>query len=304
MSNAQEILVVGSVAFDDIETPAGRRDSCLGGSANYFSVGASLFAPVRLVAVVGEDFPQEHLDLLAARGIDLTGLERVEGRTFRWSGRYGADFADAETLDTQLNVFEHFAPNVPETFRDTPVVFLANIHPALQLEVLEQVRAPRLVAADTMNFWIEGEREALLRVLKRIDLLVINETEARMLAGDSNVFRAAAAILGMGPQMLLIKRGAYGALLFHGDGTFFVPAVPLTEVVDPTGAGDSFAAGTLGYLAGAGTWDFHTFKHAALAGTALASFTCGGFSLDRLLTLQRGEIDTRIHALRDLMNPD
>ncbi len=300
----QPILVVGSVALDDLETPAGRRESCLGGSANYFSVAAGHFAAVRLVAVVGDDFPGDHLDALRARGIDLEGLEQVPGRTFRWSGRYGADFADAETLDTQLNVFADFEPKVPESFRDTPVVFLANIHPALQLDVLGQIRDPAFVALDTMNFWITGEREALLRVIERVDMLVINETEARMLAGEPNVFTAAEAILGMGPKSLLIKRGAYGALLFHADGRFFVPAVPLAEVIDPTGAGDTFAAGAIGYAAGQGAWDFRTLKHAALAGTALASFTCEGFSLDRLLTLQRTEIDARILELRAFMNPD
>ncbi len=300
----QPILVVGSVALDDIESPAGARVECLGGSANYFSVAARHFAPVRLVAVVGDDFPEGHLDLLRARGIDLKGLERVSGRTFRWKGRYGADFADAETLDTQLNVFEHFEPKVPEAFRDTPVVFLANIHPALQLDVLRQVRDPAYVALDTMNFWITGERDALLEVVARVDLLVINETEAQMLAGESNVFRAADAILRMGPKSLLIKRGAYGALLFHADGRFFVPAVPLADVVDPTGAGDTFAAGAIGYAAGQGAWDFRTLKRAVLAGTALASFTCEGFSLERLLTLRTDEIESRITRLRAFMNPD
>ncbi len=298
------VLVVGSVAFDDLESPAGVRENCLGGSANYFSVGASHFTPVRLVAVVGEDFPEAHLDTLRARGIDLGGLERVTGETFRWRGRYGADFADAETLDTRLNVFEHFDPKVPDGWRDTPVVFLANIHPALQLRVLDEVTDPQFVALDTMNFWIEGERAALLEVLKRIDMLVINETEARMLADESNVFRAARAILDMGPKTLLIKRGAYGALLFHKDGTFFVPAVPLAEVVDPTGAGDTFAAGTVGYLAGEGSFDFRTLKRAVLAGTALASFTCEAFGLERLLGLRRDEVEERVLHLRELMNPD
>ncbi len=298
------ILVVGSVAFDDIETAVGRRDNCMGGSANYFSMAASFFTQVRLVAVVGEDFPEAHLDTLRGRDVDLSGLERVPGRTFRWSGRYGADFADAETLDTQLNVFEHFEPKVPEAFRDTPIVFLANIHPALQLDVLDQIRNPSFVAADTMNFWITGEREKLLEVARRVDLLVINETEARMLAGESNVFQAAEAILRMGPKTLLIKRGAYGALLFHADGRFFVPAVPLAEVVDPTGAGDTFAAGAIGWAAGHSAWDFRSLKRAVLAGTALASFTCEGFSLDRLMTLGREEIDTRVQRLREFMNPD
>lgn len=295
------ILVVGSVAFDDLETPHGVRESALGGSANYFSVGASLFAPIRLVAVVGDDFPADHLDALRARGIDLDGLDQVEGPTFRWKGRYAAEDADAETLDTRLNVFEHFKPRIPTQWRQTPLAFLGNIHPRLQLDVLDQLDDPQLVGADTMNFWIDGERDALLEVLKRIDLLVINETEARQLAREPNIFNAADAIREMGPDILVVKRGAYGALLFHPDGLFVIPAVPLREVIDPTGAGDTFAAGVMGSLAAAGQTDFTALRRAVLTGTVLASFTCQGFSLDRLLTLDRGAVDARLDELLTLI---
>lgn len=297
------ILVVGSVAFDDLETPHGVREGALGGSANYFSASASLFAPVRLVAVVGDDFPGSHLEVLAGRGVDLAGLERVAGPTFRWKGRYAAEDADAETLDTQLNVFEHFQPKIPAGWQTSPVVFLGNIHPRLQLDVLDQIERPKLVAADTMNFWITGQRPTLLEVLRRIDLLVINETEARQLADEDNIFKAADAVRAMGPRMLVIKRGAYGALLFHPDGTFFVPAVPLREVVDPTGAGDTFAAGVVGSLTADGSADFPALRRAVLTGTVMASFACQGFSLDKVLTVDRRQVDARLEELLMLIRP-
>ena len=297
------ILVVGSVAFDDLETPHGVREGALGGSANYFSASASLFAPVKLVAVVGDDFPEQHLEKLAARGADLAGLERVEGPTFRWKGRYAAEDADAETLDTQLNVFEHFQPKIPAEWTRSPIVFLGNIHPRLQLDVLDQMASPRLVAADTMNFWIDGEREALLEVLARIDLLVINETEARQLAEDDNIFKAADKVRAMGPKMLVVKRGAYGALLFHPDGTFFVPAVPLREVIDPTGAGDTFAAGLVGSLAADGALDMPALRRAVLTGTVMASFACQGFGLDRVMTVDRAQVEARLEELLILIRP-
>ncbi len=300
---ADSILVVGSVAFDDLETPHGVREGALGGSANYFSASASLFAPVRLVAVVGDDFPGEHLDALAARGVDLAGLERVDGPTFRWKGRYAAEDADAETLDTQLNVFEHFQPKIPADWKTSPIVFLGNIHPRLQLDVLDQIESPRLVAADTMNFWIDGERETLLEVLARIDLLVINETEARQLADDENIFKAADKVRAMGPKMLIVKRGAYGALLFHPDGTFFVPAVPLREVIDPTGAGDTFASGVIGSLAADGALDLPALRRAVLTGTVMASFACQGFGLDRVMTVDRAQVEARLEELLILIRP-
>ena len=297
-----EILVVGSMAFDSLETPAGRVDECTGGSANYFSVSASLFAPVRIVAVVGDDYPPKDLELLKARGVNLDGVEVIEGgRTFRWAGRYGDNLNEAQTLDTQLNVFEQFEPKIPAGHRGLPLVFLGNIAPELQLNVLDQVEAPTLVGADTMNFWITGGREALERVLKRIDLLVINDQEARLLAGRKNIVQAADRIRSMGPKTLIIKRGEYGSLLFHDEGVFAAPAFALREVVDPTGAGDSFAGGLFGSLAESGTTDFAGLKRGMIAGTVMASFTCEGFGLTRLLSLTREVFDARVESLLKAM---
>jgi sugar/nucleoside kinase (ribokinase family) len=297
----QPILVVGSVALDDIETGAGRRPECLGGSATYFSTAASHFAPVHLVGVVGSDFPEQHLDLLRRRGVDLEGLERVSGRTFRWRGRYTSDLTHRETLDTQLNVFERFEPKIPPRYRSLPVLFLGNIHPTLQVSVLDQVATPRLVVADTMNFWITGERAALMRVLGRVDALIINDEEARLLADEANVFRAADHIRALGPKILVIKRGEHGALLFHPDGIFFAPALPLRDVVDPTGAGDTFAGGFVGHLARVGSTDFAAVRAATLYGTVMASFTVQGFSLDRLESASEEAIGERVETLRALM---
>ena len=300
---AAPILVVGSVAFDDISTPAGHRPECVGGSANYFSTSASLFAPIQLVAVVGDDFPQSHLEMLSERGhgVDLRGLEQVEGKTFRWRGRYGEEFGDAETLETQLNVFEHFDPKIPEGFRSAPWVFLGNIHPDLQGVVLDQIDTPRLVGLDTMNFWIASERPALIKVLSRIDLLIINATEARMLTDTENIFDAADAIRAMGPSILVIKKGAHGATLFHPEGMFTAPAVPLRSLVDPTGAGDTFAAGMMGYIAQADATDFATLKRGVINGIVMASFAVQGFSLDRVLTLTEDEITERTRTVLNLM---
>jgi sugar/nucleoside kinase (ribokinase family) len=294
VSNAQTVLVVGSVALDSLETPAGQRHECLGGSASYFSVGASFFAPVQVVAVVGDDFPEAHLAHLRARDVNLRGLEVVKGgRTFRWRGRYGSNFGDAQTLETQLNCFEHFDPKLPPEFRQTKLLFLGNIDPDLQLKVLGQLDSPHLVALDTMNFWIQGKREALLRVLSRVDLFILNETEARLLSGETNIYKAADAVRAMGPSTIVIKRGEYGAMLFHEEGLFVCPAWPVRDVVDPTGAGDTFASGLMGHLAREGNQDFATMKRAVVTGTVLASFACEGFSLDRLLALTSGEIARR-----------
>ncbi len=296
------ILVVGSVAIDDVETPAGRRPESLGGSANYFSVSASLFAPVRLVGVVGDDFPEGHVQQLGERGIDLAGLEQVSGKTFRWRGRYASEGADAETLDTQLNVFETFQPKIPAQHRDTPVVFLGNIHPGLQSDVLDQIDAPRFSAADTMNFWIEGERDALCQMIRRLDMLIINETEASLLAEEKNVYDAADAIRALGPRIVVIKRGAYGAIIFHPEGLFVVPAYPLRTVIDPTGAGDTFAAGFMGSLAEQGAFDFAALKTAALYGTVMASFACEGFSMDGVINLERSDVEARVERLKEIMS--
>jgi sugar/nucleoside kinase (ribokinase family) len=299
------LLVVGSVALDSVETPFGRKEDILGGSATYFSTSASFFTPVRVVAVVGEDFPEQHLNFLRGRGIDLEGLTRESGRTFRWKGRYGYELNEAQTLDTQLNVFQSFSPRLPDAYRDTPYVFLGNIHPELQSQVLDQVRAPKLVAADTMNFWIQGSKPALLKTLKRVNLLFVNDAEARQLAGEHNVVKAARAILAMGPQRVVIKRGEYGALLFEQDHIFACPAFPLAEVFDPTGAGDTFAGGFMGTLAtSSGVLDRVLLRRAMVMGSVMASFTVEKFSLERLRDVSRPEIHTRFAEFRTLTHFD
>jgi len=299
------LLVVGSVALDSVETPFGRKEDVLGGSATYFSTCASYFTPTQLVAVVGEDFPQAHVDFLRSRGIDLEGLTREPGRTFRWKGRYGFELNEAQTLDTQLNVFQAFSPKLPAAYRDTPYVFLGNIHPELQAQVLDQVRSPRLVAADTMNFWINGSRAALLNTLKRVNLLFVNDAEARQLAGEHNVVKAARAILGMGPQRVVIKRGEYGALLFDQGHIFACPAFPLAEVFDPTGAGDTFAGGFMGTLASSsGPVDTALLRRAMVMGSVMASFTVEKFSLERLREVTKPEIHARFAEFRKLTHFD
>ncbi|MBZ4422083.1 PfkB family carbohydrate kinase [Myxococcus sp. RHSTA-1-4] len=299
------LLVVGSVALDSVETPFGRKEDILGGSATYFSTSASFFTPARVVAVVGEDFPEAHLNFLKGRGIDLEGLTRESGRTFRWKGRYGYELNEAQTLDTQLNVFQAFSPKLPESYRDTPYVFLGNIHPELQAQVLDQVRAPKLVAADTMNFWIQGSKPALLKTLKRVNLLFVNDAEARQLAGEHNVVKAARAILSMGPQRVVIKRGEYGALLFEQDHVFACPAFPLAEVFDPTGAGDTFAGGFMGALAtSTGALDSALLRRAMVMGSVMASFTVEKFSLERLREVTRPEIHARFAEFRKLTHFD
>jgi sugar/nucleoside kinase (ribokinase family) len=295
-----KLVVVGSVALDSVEAPAGRRDDVLGGSGSFFAVAASYFTAPHLVAVVGEDFPIEHIALLRQRGVDLTGLETVEGRTFRWAGRYSGDLASRTTLDTQLNVFAGFKPNLPEGYRDADLVFLGNIEPTLQLDVLSQVRRPKLVAMDTMNFWIDGRLDDLRKVLAKVDLLVINDEEARQLAGKHNLPQAARAILGMGPRTVIVKRGDSGALLFHDGRVFAAPAYPLEEVVDPTGAGDTFAGGFMGYLAKARDLSPPTIRRAMIYGSVMASFSVEAFSLDRLSTLRDDEIQARYRAFCDL----
>ncbi len=298
------ILVVGSMAFDTIRTPFGEAPEVLGGSANYFSVAASFFTDVRLVAVVGEDFPDQHLDFLRRRRVDIRGLERVPGKTFRWVGEYGHDFNEARTLDTQLNVFADFTPKIPEDYRDSEVVFLANIDPDLQRDVLRQVRRPALVAADTMNYWINGKPDSLKQTLAGVDMLIINDAETRQLAKDSNLVRAARTIQGWGPRILIIKRGEYGALLFVEDGWFSAPALPLEGVQDPTGAGDCFAGGAVGYLARRMRFDTATLRQAMIMGSVMASFNVEAFSLDRLRTLTTAEIDERFQAFKRLVHFD
>ena len=294
------LLVVGSVALDSVETPFGAREEALGGSATYFSAAASLLAPVHVVGVVGNDFPLGELDFLRRRGVHLDALERVPGRTFRWRGRYGYDLNTAQTLETHLNVFEHFEPRLDASARAADRLFLGNIDPELQLRVLEQVQRPRLVCADTMNYWISSKREQLLKLLSRIDVLMVNDAEARQLAGESNVMKAAGAIEKMGARAVCIKRGEYGALLVSGSEAFFAPAFPLANVVDPTGAGDSFAGGFLGLLDRTGGSDLAALRQAVVMGCTIASFTVEAFSLDRLRDLTLAEVRSRFESFRKL----
>jgi sugar/nucleoside kinase (ribokinase family) len=294
------ILVVGSVAYDTVETPFGRAERVLGGSASFFAVAAAFFAPVNLVGVVGEDFGDAQLQAFKGRSIDLEGLERMRGKTFHWQGKYSYDLNSRDTVCTDLNVFEFFKPKIPARYRASRHVFLGNIDPVLQLEVLEQVEKPRIVACDTMNFWISGKPEELRRTLKRVDVLLINDAEARQLSGEWNVVKAARAIRTMGPRTLVIKKGEHGVLMFSGEGSFAAPAYPLESVFDPTGAGDTFAGGFLGYLAGSPHHDEAVLRRAVIMGSTLASFCVEAFSLDRLLTLTRAEIDERFRLFKRL----
>ncbi|HPX61358.1 MAG TPA: PfkB family carbohydrate kinase [Deltaproteobacteria bacterium] len=294
------IVVVGTVAFDTVETPFGRGENILGGSATYFSTSASFFTDVSLVAVVGEDFPQEHVDFLQSREINTDGLQRIAGKTFHWTGRYGYDLNEAQTLDTQLNVLMDFKPVLPESYRDAEYLFLANIDPDLQMEVLEQVRKPKLVACDTMNFWISSKPDALKKVLRKVDLVVINEGEARQLTGEPNLVKAARQIIALGCKRLVIKRGEYGVLMFTPDSVFAAPAYPLEEVFDPTGAGDTFAGGVMGYLANTGDLSEDGFRQAMVFGSVMASFNVEQFSLERMRSLQYHEIENRYRSLKSL----
>jgi sugar/nucleoside kinase (ribokinase family) len=294
------ILAVGSVAFDSVETPFGKVEEVLGGSGTYFSTSASFFTDVRLVAVVGEDFPQQHLDFLRSRNVDLSGLMRAPGRTFRWKGRYGYDLNEAHTLETHLNVFERFQPVIPDPWRDTEYLFLGNIHPELQMEVLQRVVTPRIVACDTMNFWIEKERPALLKLLPKVDILTINEGETRQLGEEPNIVKAARAVLAMGPKTLIVKRGEYGVMMFQEHSVFVAPAYPLEEVFDPTGAGDTFAGGFMGYLASTHNFSEGGIRQAIIFGSIMASFAVEDFSLERMKRLDYKEIKERFQKYRVL----
>ncbi len=294
------ILVVGSVAFDSIETISGKVDEVLGGSAVYFSLAASYFVPVNLVAVIGSDFPSEHCQLLASRNIDLRGLQTREGKTFRWKGRYGFDFDEAETLDTQLNVFKDFRPEIPQEYEESSHVFLANIDPELQSLVLEQAKKAKLIAGDTMNFWIDGKSEQLKETIKQLDILIINEGEARSLSGEKFLVRAAKKILSLGPKTLVIKQGGYGALMFSGSSVFSAPAFPLETIFDPTGAGDSFAGGFMGHLARAKNLKEETIRQAIIFGSVMASFNVEDFGVNRLKSLSFQEIENRYKEFKKL----
>jgi hypothetical protein len=287
------ILVVGSVAYDTVETPFGRAERVLGGSASFFSVAASFFVPVNLVGVVGHDFGEQQLAAFAGRPIDLEGLERMEGKTFHWQGKYSWDLNSRDTICTDLNVFEFFKPKIPARYRGSEVVFLGNIDPVLQRQVLEQVERPRVVACDTMNFWIHGKPAEVRETLKKVQILLINDQEARDLSGEWNLVKAARAIRAMGPGTLVVKKGEHGVLMFSEEGCFSAPALPLEVVFDPTGAGDTFAGGFLGYLASTGQAGDAALRRAVVMGSTLASFCVEAFSLDRLLKLTRPEIDAR-----------
>ncbi|MFQ5911700.1 MAG: PfkB family carbohydrate kinase [Nitrospinota bacterium] len=298
------LLVVGSVALDSVKTPFGEKERVLGGSATHFAISASMFTRVRLVGVVGQDFPQEHLLFLRSRGIDLEGLQSAKGNTFHWRGEYTENLNEAITLETHLNVFATFQPRLPESHRSSQFVFLANIDPELQLDVLRQVRKPKFVACDTMNYWIEGKPEALWETLRNVDALMINDGEARLLAGESNLVKAARIIHREGPKTLVVKRGEYGALLFDEAGEFWAPAMPLDDVSDPTGAGDSFAGGFMGYLASHGEVNHENFRRAIIYGSTLASFNVQAFSADRLRTLTRQEVEERAQKFKSLSTFD
>lgn len=295
------VTVVGSVALDTVETPMGKNIDGLGGAATFFSLAACHFTQVHLVGVVGEDFPDRHVRLLREKGIELDGLEQAAGRTFRWTGRYHDDVNERDTLDTQLNVFEQFHPKLPEAARNAEFLFLGNIHPALQLEVLEQAK-PAFVGLDTMNLWIDITLDALKEVLKRVDVLIINDSEAKQLTGELNLRRAADHIRTLGPSVVVIKKGEHGCMLFGAehDQLFSIPALPLETVADPTGAGDTFAGGFMGRLAFENATDFDALKRAVVYGSVLASFTCEAFGPDRLIEVTADEIEARFHAFQAL----
>jgi sugar/nucleoside kinase (ribokinase family) len=298
------VLVVGSVALDSVETPFGKAEEVLGGSANYFAASASHQTPVQLVGVVGSDYPMEKLEPLKARGIDFAGLETAEGESFRWRGRYRHDLNSAETLETRLGVFSHFKPKIPAQFRSADYVFLANIDPRLQLEVLGQVEKPKLVACDTMNFWIESRRADLLTLLGKVDLITLNDGEARQLTEQANLIHAAKWILERGPKTVLIKKGEHGAFMFTKDSIFHAPAFPLESVFDPTGAGDSFAGGFMGWLARTGDLSEANMRRAVIVGSAMGSFVVEGFSLQRLLEVSREDIERRVSEFHQLVTFD
>jgi sugar/nucleoside kinase (ribokinase family) len=301
--NIMPLLVVGSVALDSVETPTQRRDNVLGGAAVFFSYSASYFSPVRLVGVVGEDWPAEHTKLLQGRGIDTAGLHVVKGgKTFRWTGKYQPNMNDRETLEVHLNVFGDFDPVLPAEFKRSKFLFLANGSPVLQMKVLDQVDGAALTVADTMDLWINIQHDDLMRLFKRIDGLVVNDAEARLLTGDENLVKAGKQILKMGPKFVIVKKGEHGAMFFSEHETYVMPAYPTPQVVDPTGAGDSFAGGMMGYLAEQGNFDPRTLKEALAYGILTASFTVEDFSLDRLKQIERADVDRRMVEYRKMLS--
>lgn len=289
-----KIIVIGSLAYDSIYTPSGAAERALGGSSNYFSLSASMYSKVGVVGVIGEDYNASDLDMLKERGVDVSGIKKEKGKTFHWAGRYEGDLNEAQTLATELNVFESFKPVLPDGFRDAEYVFLANIDPVLQLQVLEQVKKPKLVAMDTMNFWISSKLSDLKNVLKKVDVLLINEGEAKILTKEANAIAASHKLLELGPKAVVIKRGEYGFVLFCDKHYFILPAYPISKVVDPTGAGDTFAGGFIGYLAKSGNGlDLETLKRACVQGCLMASFTVQDFSVRALLNLTEAQVEKR-----------
>ena len=295
------VLVVGSIALDSVETPFGKADDVLGGSGVFFSSSASHFTDVQLVGVVGSDYPMDKLHALATCGVDLAGVETAEGESFRWRGRYRHDLNSAETLETRLGVFSHFHPKIPPQFAKTPFVFLANIDPRLQLDVLKQVEKPTLIACDTMNFWIESRRNELLELLGHVDLITLNDGEARQLTEQTNLVKAAKWIMARGPKHVIIKKGEHGALMFTADTIFFAPAAPLENVFDPTGAGDSFAGGFIGWLAKTGDLSEANLRRAVVYGSAMGSFAVEKFSNTRILELTKADINARVGEMAALV---
>ncbi len=290
------LVVVGTVAFDSVATPFGKVERVLGGSATYFSYAASFFTPVRLVSIVGSDFPEENVAMLKKRGVDTAGLTRAKGQTFHWTGKYEGDMNEAKTLDVQLNVYGDFIPDLPEGFRDSEYVFLANGSPSSQMRVLEQVKKPKFVVADTMNHWIQNDRDGLLKLLPKIDGLVLNEGEAKMLSGEKNLVTAAEHVLRMGPRIVVVKKGEYGAFMISRNGSrFAIPAYPVAAVKDPTGAGDSFAGGMMGFLSKSGLTDDAAVRRAMVFGTVMSSFVVEDFSLDAFRRLDQDAIWSRYH---------
>jgi sugar/nucleoside kinase (ribokinase family) len=298
------LLVVGSIALDSVQTPFGSTADALGGSAVFFGVAGCLLHPVQMVGVVGDDFPFDALERMARRGIDLTGVARARGESFRWKGKYSYDLQNRETLETRLGVFAQFQPRIPAQFRDARYVFLGNIDPELQLGVLDQIRRPELVACDTMNYWIQSRREALLRLLRRVHVLMVNDAEARQLSGDWNIYRAARWILGHGPRYVVVKQGEYGAVLVGTDGVFYVPAYPMERVYDPTGAGDAFAGGFMGHLARTRDTSADNLRRAMVVGSAMGSFAVEEFSVERFESLRPEEVGERVRAFGELVRFD
>ncbi len=298
------LIVVGSIALDTIATPKGKREMALGGSATYFSTVASYFTRVGLVGVAGKDFPKEHIDFVKTHGVDLEGFEQVDGKTFHWSGSYSEDFGDATTHATHLNVFEKFDPKIPDSYKKAPFVFLANIHPALQMKVIEQVDKPKLIALDTMNFWISGSLPELKKVLKKVDVVFLNRQEAFQLAEEKKLVAAYKKILDMGPKRVIIKMGELGALTATNETSFFVPSYPCADIVDPTGAGDSFGGGVMGYLSQSGNLTENGFRRAMIYGSTMGSITVEGFSLDSYKNLTRSDMDRRYKKVVDMIKVD